>query len=51
MTFLAATIVCDAVCAQEAKTAMKPPVTRKALLPATVDPEKTITTVEIQEIS
>ncbi len=30
---------------------MKPPVTRRALLKATVDPEKAVATVEIQEVT
>ncbi len=51
ITFLAATVVCGVVCAQEIKTTMKPPVTRKALLKATVAPEKAVATVDIQEVT
>ena len=51
IALLAATIVCGVVCAQEIKTTMNPPVTRKTLLKATIDPEKAIAIVDIQEVT
>jgi quercetin dioxygenase-like cupin family protein len=39
------------VCAQETKATMKPPVIRKALLKARVDPEKAVAAVDVQEVT
>jgi quercetin dioxygenase-like cupin family protein len=49
--FLATTTQCSVVCAQEIKTNMKPPVTRRTLLKATVDPGKAVAVVDIQEVT
>jgi quercetin dioxygenase-like cupin family protein len=51
LTLPAVIIICSAVCAQELMTRMKPPVTRKTLLKAAVDPGKTVATVDIQEVT
>jgi quercetin dioxygenase-like cupin family protein len=49
--FAAATIACGIAAAQETMMTMIPPVTRKALLKATLAPEKPVATVEIQEVT
>ncbi len=51
VVFFAAVTVCGVLFAQEAATTMKPPVTRKVLLKAAIDPEKPVSTVEIQEVT
>ena len=51
LAFLAATLTGTMLCAQEVKNAMNAPVTRRALLKAAIEPGKTVSTVEIQEVT
>ena len=51
LVFIAAMLTGTVLCAQEVKNAMNSPVTRRALLKAVIEPGKTVSSVEIQEVT